>query len=393
MSQAISATLPAIRQDSINTLPTEAITAPKGEQTEQKAPLPTDRSRAGEFLFKALEKMTGGHKLNDKKSLKAFSHLSNSLEKAFSSATKVNHKTGEEEIKQGGLHRIGKDLSKLFKGMGVPPQLAKQFSGSITQAMGKEGVEQIDFSMTSSRSLSIEASEFQAGYLSDGDGTMIAGAVANSFQLSAVQTRSFDLSINLRTGEFSMEYSKEDSLSISTSSTAILASSTPAEQIPSAQTPTEDDTQSTPVETPAKTPAESSNDVAMMFQSESSMLEISRAVQLSALMHVQPASAVNDESALPDKDTSFAGLSRLQQLFERMEELNPKAKGLFDSLTMIRDMRIEKEDDDDHLRFSVEALAPVGLTAIDDTEHATTLFPRPDGSLGTVADDAIEVTV
>ncbi len=377
MSQTISSTPAPIKQDNVNFLPREAIIVPKGEQTEQKAPRPTEKSGPGDFLFKALENLTGGRKLNDKKSLKAFSHLAGSLEKAFSNATRVDHKTGEDELKQGGMRRIGKDLTKLFKGMGIPPQLAKQFARSTTEAVREGGVEQIDLSMTSSRSYNIEAHQFQAGYLSDGDGTMIAGAVANSFQVSAIQTRSFDLSINLRTEEFSMEYSKSDSLSISSERTAIVTASTPSIQAPADET--------------GLLPVESANDVAMLFQRESSLLEINRTVQHSALMQLQPAT-VGEEKTLSDDETSSAGLSSLQELFEKLEEVSPKAKGLFETLTLIRDLRIEKEDDDDHLRFSVEALAPVGLRATDDSGHATTLYPRPDGSLGTIADDPVDVT-
>jgi len=381
MIQDISSAIPPVAQDNSNPLPREVVLTSDGEQTEQQAPLATEKSRPGDFLFRALDQLAAGRKLNDKKSLKAFTHLGQSLEKAFSNATKVDHKTGEEEIKQGGLRRVGKDLNKLFKGMGLPPQLAKQFSRGITDAMRQEDVEQINFSLTTSRSLNIEAYQLQEGYLSDGDGTTIAASVANSFQLSAVQIRSFDVSINLRTGEYSLNHSQVNSLSINSSSTAVLASSTPALQVP------EDEGQPTL----AEAPAEPTNDIVALIQRDSSLLQISRTVQLSALMQTQP-SATIDESPLPDEAAYSDGLSRLQQLIEKLEEVTADAKSLFESLTQIRDLRIEKEDDDDHLRFSVDALAPIGLTATDDTGHATTLYPRPDGSLGTVTEGAIEVT-
>ena len=151
MIQNFNTAIPPISQDNLNNLPRETLTAPSGEQIEQQAPLAAEKSSPGDFLFKALDHLAAGRKINDKKSLKAFSSLDQSLEKAFSDSTKVDHKTGEEEIKQGGLRRVGKDLNKLFKGMGLPPQLAKQFSRGITQAMKQEDVEQIDFSLTTSR--------------------------------------------------------------------------------------------------------------------------------------------------------------------------------------------------------------------------------------------------
>ncbi len=380
MIQNISSPVPPINQDNLSILPREPITVLDGEQTEQQAPPATAESRPGDFLFKALDQLAAGRKLNDKKSIKAFASLGQSLEKAFSTATKVDHKTGEEEIKQGGLRRVSKDLNKLFKGMDLPPQLAKQFSRGITEAMRQEDVEQINFSLTTSRSLNIEAYQLQEGYLSDGDGTTIAASVANSFQLSTIQIRSFDVSINLRTGEYSLNHSQSNSLSISSSSTARLASSTPALQA------SEDEVQPTL----AETPVEPTNDIITLVQSNSSLLQVSQTVQLSALMQIQPA-AVVDESILPDEEAYSDGLSRLQQLIEKLEDITANAKGLYESLTQVRDLRIEKEDDDNHLRFSIDALAPIGLTATDDSGHATTLYPRPDGSLGTVADNAIKI--
>ena len=376
MIQNISSPVPPINQDNLSILPREPITVLDGEQTELQAPPATAESRPGDFLFKALDQLAAGRKLNDKKSLKGFASLGQSLEKAFSTATKVDHKTGEEEIKQGGLRRVSKDLNKLFKGMGLPPQLAKQFSRGITEAMRQEDVEQINFSLTTSRSLNIEAYQLQEGYLSDGDGTTIASSVANSFQLSTIQIRSFDVSINPRTGEYSLNHSQSNS----SSSTARLASSTPALQA------SEDEVQPTL----AEAPVEPTNDIITLVQSNSSLLQVSQTVQLSALMQIQPA-AIVDESALPDEEAFSDGLSRLQQLIEKLEDVTANAKGLYESLTQVRDLRIEKEDDDDHLRFSVDALAPIGLTATDDSGHTTPLYPRPDGSLGTVADNAIKI--
>ena len=380
MIQDISTATPPINQDNLSILPRDPITVSDGEQIEQQAPLASEKTNPGDFLFKALEQLAAGRKFSSKKSLKAFASLGQSLEKAFSAATKVDHKTGEEEIKQGGLRRVGKDLNKLFKGMGLPPQLAKQFSRGITGAMRQEDVEQINFSLTTSRSLNIEAYQLQEGYLADGDGTTIAASIANSFQLSAVQVRSFDVSINLRTGEYSLNHSQSNSVSINTSSTAVLASSAPALQA------SEEEVQSAPVEAPA----EPTDDIATLVRSDSSLLQISRTVQLSALMETQPATVVNASTPLKEEVDSD-GLSRLQQLIEKLEEVTAEAKDLFESLTQIHDLRIEKENDDDHLRFSVDALAPIGLTATDDTGHATTLYPRPDGSLGKVAENTVKV--
>ena len=192
--------------------------------------------------------------------------------------------------------------------------------------------------------------------------------------------RSFDVSINLRTGEYSLSHSQSNNLSISTTSTAVLASSAPALQAP------EDEVQPALVEPPA----EPTDDIAALVQSDSSLLQISRTVQLSALMETQPATVVN--ASPPPKDEAYTdGLSRLQQLIEKLEEVTAEAKDLFESLTQIHDLRIEKENDDDHLCFSIDALAPIGLTATDDTGYATTLYPRPDGSLGKVAENTVKV--
>lgn len=382
MIQDISTATPPINQDNLSTLPRDPITVSDGEQTKQQAPLAPEKSSPGKFLFKGLEQLAAGRKFNSKKSLKAFSSLGHSLEKAFSTATKVDHKTGEEEIKQGGLRRVGKDLNKLFKGMGLPPQLAKQFSRGITGAMRQEDIEKLNFSLTTSRSLNIETYQLQEGYLADGDGTTMATSIANSFQLSAVQVRSFDVSINLRTGEYSLNHSQSNSLSISTSSTAVLASSAPALQA------SEEELQSAPVEAPV----EPIDDIATLMQSDSSLLQISRTVQLSALMKIQLAT-VDNASPLQKEEAYSDGLSRLQQLIEKLEEVTAEAKDLFESLTQIHDLRIEKESDDDHLRFSVDALAPIGLTATDDTGHATTLYPRPDGSFGKIAENSVKVIV
>jgi len=365
-----------------------------------------------DFLRQALKGLIPGGEHDDRKVSKAFNHLVKSLEKSFGEAPKLDRKTGEEEFRQGGLRRIDKDLRKLFKGLGMPPQLAKKFSRDMTEAMKNGDVEQINFSMTATRSFDLEIHQLQDAYLANGDGSLLAAGTSNSLQISAVQVRSLDFSLNLRTGEFSMSRTRTDEISISSSSSAGLLSTGPlpdgaealptsAEEVPGAPEPsppapestnsTEDSTEpvTEPVAQPGATPTD---DITALVQSNSRLLQISRTVQQSAIMQMKPIPATAPTEGSQEED-SKGGLRVLQDMIDQLDAINHTAGSLFESMVQIRNLRVERENDDDHLSFTVDALAPVGLTAVDEDGRGTTLFPRSDGTLAKTVDDPVKTTV
>lgn len=374
MSQEIAPSLLRPQRPTLQPVERNQPVAAWDKAAPKKLPFPTEN-----VLRTTMQKLSAGREYQDDESFKEFTKLSRTLEQTFSEARKVDRSEGERELKQGGLRRIDTDLRKLFKGLGMPPQLAKHFSRGISEAMLGDDVEQISFSLTSSRSFSLDSQQRQSGYLSYGDGSLVAAGVSSSFQLSAVQTRSLDVSINLRTGEFALNRTSSDSLSISSSSTAALASFTPAaEQAESA---------------PAVRPAVTQEDFAAQVQSDNTLLQISRTVKQAAIMQLTPAtnSAAEDSA---EEELFTDGVQSLQQLVERMERLSEAAGDRFESLAQIRNLRIERdeEDDDDHLRFTIEAQAPIGLTAVDDQGRGTTIYPRPDGSIGKLAAETVNIT-
>jgi hypothetical protein len=197
--------------------------------------------------------------------------------------------------------------------------------------------------------------------------------------VTAVQTRSLDVSINLRTGEFALNRSSLDALSVSSSSSTALASFTPA------AADTEQET--------TEQVAASQDEVSAIVQKDESLLQISRAVKQSAIMQLTP--ATNSEEKDDGNDELFSnGLSGLRQLVEQLEQLTDAVQDMFESLAQISNLRIEHddEDDDDHLRFTLNAQAPVGLTATDDEGRETTIYPRPDGEIGKIAEDEVSIT-
>jgi hypothetical protein len=364
----------------------------------------------GNLLRTALQKLSAGREHDDHKISKAFDKLTHSLEKMFGEAHKVDHEAGEHEQKEGGLKRVGNDLSKLFKGLGMPKPLAKQFSRDLTEAMDSEDVEQVSLSFTSTRSFSLAMQQEQAGYLANGDGSMVAASVSNNFQLTAVQTRSLDVSINLRTGEFSLSRSSFEAFSVSSSSSAALASSGPAEDAadpansphaaeagaqpnasdPAAASAADGSAQPAPP-TAAPQAAASDGDIFAMVQQDSTLLQISRTVQQSAIMQLTPATGSETAS---EEDPFENGIGDLQQLVGQLAELTEATHDLFESLTQISNLRIERddEDDDDHLRFTLNAQAPIGLTATGTQGRGTTIYPRADGSVGKVVQEPVQIT-
>lgn len=382
MSQEINPTAPLIHRPPLPDLQKTEIEQ-KQSATSTKDRAENKEVQQGELLRSNLQKLSAGHQYDDNKSFKAFTHLIRSLEHAFSGAQKVDREDGEEEIKQGGLRRVDKDLRKLFKGLGMPPQLAKHFSRGITDAMNNKDVEQVSFSLTSSRSYNLDVQQQQSGYLASGDGSMVAASLSNSFQLSAVQTRSLDISINLRTGEYSLNMSSTDAISVSSSSSAALASFTPAtEQVATEEQGAGEEQVIAP-----------EDDIVAVIQSDNTLAQISRTVKQSAIMQLTPATN-SDDIDEPDEELFSDAVSGLQQLVERLEDVSNAAKDMFESLVQIRNLRVEhdEEDDDDHLRFSVDSLAPIGLTATDEEGRGTTVYPRADGTLGKISDDEVKIT-
>lgn len=358
----------------------------------------SEKSHHGRSIFKSLDKIFHHRGQEEKQGMKTIGHLAKSLEKMFDKAQKVDHKTGEEEIKQGGLRRVSKDLSKLFKGLGMPPQLAKHFSRSMTSAMQNEDVEQIDFSLTATRAFSLNLQQTQQGYLASGDGSGVATNETNSFQIAAVQIRSLDFSLNLRTGDFSYSQTQIDSLSIGSSTSVGLAAIPATQNVPSTDKSATSDTpieagplQPTEVEGPATElaqPTDSESDLAAIILSDSRLLQISRIVQQSAIMQLKPVAGAN-ETEDAEEEQQFTGVNMLNQMVSQLDQLTGQSRNLFEEQVQINNLRVENEDNDDHLLFTLDALAPVGLTTVDETGHSATLYPRDDGSLGKIVEDEV----
>lgn len=346
--------------------------------------------------------------------------LAHSLEKAFDSP-KVDRETGEEELRQGGMRRVGKDLRKLFRGLGVPPQQAKQLARGLTEAIRDQDVEHIDLSLTATRAVSLEVSQVQSGYLASGDGTQSAAANAESFQLSAVQVRSLDISLNLTSGEFSVTRTRFDAVSLSSSQAAAVVVGTPAEeQLPA---PTSNEAVSAapaaggvePAAEPGTPPAEATfaetstaetaaNDppaeivdttspdqtFSLVAGNHQQFLQISSLVQQSAVIKLSN----TQDSVLTEiaDEPEESALEQLQSLVDRLADLASAARDLFEPQVQVNNLRVEEEQGEQHLRFTLDALSPVGLTAVDQEGRDATVYPRPDGSLATVTEEPVLVT-
>lgn len=408
MSQEITQASSLIKNQTLYNLPKPA-TEEKNVTAPQTFTESSQSSQSLDFLRTAMHKLSGGREYSDEKSFKAFNKLSGTLEQFFSKAERLGREEGHHEMRGGGMRRIDTDLRKLFKGLGMPPQLAKHFSREITSALRSEDVEEVNFSLTSTRSFNLAMQQEQIGYLANGDSAVVAG-VSNSFQLSAVQTHSVDVSINLRTGEFALNRSSSEAYSISTSSTAALASYTPS--LPAGEgEPAEQLVQQASVETPEMSPVSSEeaavasvadriipevepqNDITTLVQSDSTLLGISRTIEQSAIMQLIPVSGGGAEE--DSSDELFAdSLASLQELITQLEDITATAKDLFESLTEISNLRIENNpaDGDDYLNFTLASQAPIGLTAVDGEGHGATIFPTSDGEIAKVVDEELNIT-
>lgn len=321
------------------------------------------------------------------KTQKNVQKLAGSLEKMFSEATKVDRETGEKEIKHGGLKRVAKDLNKLFKGLGMPPQLSKVFANAITEAMKNGDTEQIDFSFTASRSLTVDSYRSQKQTIELENGAAVATSASSRFQLAAVQVRTFDFSLNLRSGEFSYSHNEFKGLAVSSSESSGVAVATPAQTNP-LQTPPSSD--SLPTE-PINQPLTSETNIAALVQSDSTLLQLSNLIQQSAIMQLKPSDNNLDSQQLFDHHNQ--GLERIKTAISQMEELAGIRQDLFEPQVAIRDMRLEKADNnDDLLRFTIDATSPIGLKAKDDEGRSTTIYPREDGTLAKISDDSVSTS-
>jgi hypothetical protein len=195
--------------------------------------------------------------------------------------------------------------------------------------------------LKSSRSFNLEARQQQSGYLASGAGKKSAASHSNSFRIAAVQTRSVDISINLRSGEYYLSQSRDEAFSVSQSSTATLT-------------------------------------------------QINRTVKQSAIVKMSPPMNSSEEA---NQNISSAGANKLQQLVERLAGVTEATEDMFATLVQIRDLRVEQEESDDHLHFTTDAQAPIGLTAVDEKGRGTTIYPRPDGRLGKIVEAEVKVTV
>lgn len=401
MSQEISATSPPIIQPAVLPEPQQTGTENSyaGPQTFTESE--NNVSKTETALHTALQKLSGGREYRDEKTSRDFTKLSHTLEQVFSQAHKVEREEGEAELKQGGLRRIDTDLRKLFKGLGIPPQLAKSFSRDISDALSAEDAEQISFSLSSSRSFDLSRQQEQLGYLSSGDSNGVVAGVSNSIQLSAVQTHRVDVSLNLRTGEFSLNRSSSESLTLSSTSTAALASFTPAAEqtelaadeqpITAGEQNTAEASAATAADQPATDTAQ--DDINALVASNSTLLQISRTIQQSAIMQLTPPSN-SDEMRNNGEELFTDAVNSLQRLVDKLTGLSEAAEDMFDSLTEISNLRVERnpEDDDDYLNFTIAAQAPIGLTAIDAEGRSSTIYPRPDGSIGKIAEEEVNIS-
>ncbi len=348
---------------------------------------------------RASEQLDRTTRVNDKKSVKAFASLAGSLQKAFADAVQVDRDSGAEEIKQGGLRRVGKDLQKLFKGMGFSPHLAKQYAGKICQAMGQDDVTQLDVSLSLTRTVDIQATS-QTTYSATGQSTTEQISATESLQLSAVQVRSFDLSLNLTTGEFSIQHSSSDSLSISvaqSTSSIVSAETAPAQseaatpvavEEPATAQPSEPETTMEPEPTATEQPDAGD---AIQIEANSLLLQLSRTIAQSALLKTQPVESITNDQAQETTPEDQA-VARLENFIQLQFSASQTVTGLFESMTTISNLRVESQDDQQYLYFTAAAVAPVGLTVTAENGETTTVYPREDGRVASFSDTPVEFT-
>jgi len=401
MSQAISSAAPAIHHNNLNISTRERVFFDKSQQAE-KAPKAHHHKydkQKGVALKQAAEQFPSQHKIKDNRSLKAFADLSKSLEKALTGASSVDAQTGANEITEGGIRRIAKDLSKLFKGMGLDPHLAKQLSRGVARTMKQEGVEQIDLSVSITHSLNIEAYQVQESYTDNADGTGSTSTAMTGLQMSAVQTRSFDFSLNLSTGEHSLNFSHSDSFAVDAFDYQASQNersddiTTKSDEAKGAAETTDAENGEAVTDNAAYVEGQSSGDISAFFMSRTSLVEISKQVQIAPIAQALEAKndQVDTEKSESEEKTADAGLLQMQGLYDQLDQTTEQPANLFESLTQIRNLRIEQQQSVQYLRFSFDSFAPIGLAATNNEGYQTTLYPRFDGSLGVVEGAPVKV--
>jgi len=349
----------------------------QSQPAEKKSSQSAAESHQSTPLRSILSELTAGREYSDDKNFKNFTHLARSLEKYFSGAETVDRQTGGKELSQGGLRRIDTDLRKLFKGLGVPPQQAKQLSRAIATAIGQKNVEQLSLPLASSSQLQLETQSIKGNYQANSAIRAFAAENRNGFRLSVTHIRSLDISLNLRNGGYTLTETVAATQTAKSESSAALASLLPVEGDPPSA---------------VSQPISELDDITALINSDSSLREISRTVKQSAITQL----AENDNSKQPVTETENRfneALDRLQQLVSELGEFTEQGGASFESLLQVANLRTERRNENNFLLFTLEAQAPIGLTAIDETGHGTTLYPRPDGSFGKQVETAVKVKI
>ena len=354
-------------------------------------------------LDKALNQVFSGR---EKQLSKTFDMLGASLRKAFAEAPQVGDKQGVDEMREGGLRRIDKDVRKLLKGLGMPPQAAKFFSRNVMQAIRSEDVETVSLSFSSTRTFELQSAQLKQGYAANGEGSDLVGTQLSGFSVAAVQVRSLDISLNLNTGEGSASRSSFESLAVesiqatawtnsdSGKAPAVEESSETAVPAPTtAVTDAVPEQQRVETETSAvASSAQTEEDVAALVMTDASLLEVRRFVEQSLSMQF----GTTDEKGQAeesDGEDDPGGLGQLKELSSRLADFMQSVEDFFETAVNVHDLRIDQEEHGDYLRFTMDALAPIGLTAQDDSGHQDTLFPRPDGSLASLSQEPVDLAI
>ena len=354
-------------------------------------------------LDKALNQVFSGR---EKQLSKTFDRLGDSLRKGFSEAPRVSDKQGTDEMREGGLRRIGKDVRKLLKGLGMPPQVAKFFSRNMMQAVRSEDVETVSLSFSSTRTFELQSTQLKQAYAANGESSELVSTQLSGFQVAAVQVRSLDISLNLNTGEVSAGRSSFESISVesiratgwtgSDSGEALAAEESSGTGFQDPATDLTDaaiEQQGVDDETSAiASPAETEEDVAALVRMDASLLEVRRFVEQSLSMQFGTTDEMADAEE-SDADDHHGGLDRLRELSSRLADFMQSVEDFFETVVSVHDLRVDQDEHGDYLRFTMDALAPIGLTAQDDRGHQDTLFPRPDGSLASSSQEPVDLAI
>ena len=117
------------------------------------------------------------------------------------------------------------------------------------------------------------------------------------------------------------------------------------------------------------------------------LFQLSHSISQSALFTQQQ--LADDEANEAETETEQAVTTdntfyQLQLFAERTLQINFGETSLFESMTSISNFRIETIDQQEYMNFTVQATAPVGLTAVDEDGSSSTVYPRPEGGIGEI---------